>query len=361
MKYKAIGLMSGSSLDGLDIAYVELQQKAIQWQYKILKSDCFPYHPEWTKKLTDAIYLSAQDYLLLNAEYGNYLGEIVNQFIEKNQLKGEVQLIASHGHTTFHLPQKNMTHQLGDGAALTARTGISVVSDLRSMDVALGGQGAPIVPLGEKLLFPDYHFFLNLGGIANVSIHQNDTIIAFDICAANRVLNMLANKIELPYDKGGEIASSGKIHYELLSALNSLDYYIQNFPKSLANSFGVEIIFPLIEQYNLRIEDALRTYTEHISIQIKKSLFPFSKNEFQNLMITGGGAFNSFLIDCLSSSLKEINFTIFLPEEEVIFYKEALIMALLGVLRLEGKNTVLSSVTGASKDSIGGALWLSND
>lgn len=357
MQYKVIGLMSGSSLDGLDVAYVLFDIQDGKWNYQILKSECISYPKEWEKKLAEAVLLSAKDYMLLHSQYGNYLGELVNDFLHQNKLQNEVQLIASHGHTSFHFPEKKMTHQLCDGAALAAKTGINVVSDLRAMDVALGGQGAPIVPLGEKLLFPEYQYFLNLGGIANISIHTDDKVIAFDICAANRVLNMLVNTINLPYDDGGKIAQSGKINSELLSALNSLEYYNLPFPKSLANSFGTEIVYPLIQQFQLSLEDSLRTYIEHICIQIKNSLAPFSKKELQQMMITGGGAYHSFLINCLSKNLQEINFGIFLPEAEVISYKEALIMALLGVLRWEEKITVFSSVTGAVRDSVGGALW----
>jgi anhydro-N-acetylmuramic acid kinase len=252
-----------------------------------------------------------------------------------------------------------MTHQLGEGAAVAAGTKLPVVSDLRSLDVAFGGQGAPIVPLGEKLLFSDYHFFLNIGGIANVSIHKENEIIAFDVCAANRVLNMLAADKNLAYDDGGKMAASGEINNKLLEKLNALDYYFLSPPKSLANSFGTDMVYPLIKDFNLKTEDALCTYAEHISIQIKNSLQPFSSStETQKLMITGGGAFNTFLMERLAKNLEEINFEISIPEEEVIIYKEALIMALLGLLRWREQYTVLASVTGASQNSIGGALWL---
>ncbi|MEO9071290.1 MAG: anhydro-N-acetylmuramic acid kinase, partial [Ginsengibacter sp.] len=246
-------------------------------------------------------------------------------------------------------------------------------SDLRAMDVAFGGQGAPIVPLGEKLLFPDYHYFLNIGGIANISLNSKrtnnkdsdsaeDEIIAFDICAANRVLNMLAEEKNKNFDEDGKMASSGKISEELLSKLNGLEYYSQPNPKSLANSFGTDIIYPLIKLFNLNTEDSLRTYVEHIAVQIKNSLqSQFSNTEVQQLMITGGGGFNKFLVNQISKHLQEINFEIHLPEEDVIIYKEALIMAFLGILRWREQYTVLSSVTGASRNSIGGALWLGTE
>lgn len=373
MIYNVIGLMSGSSLDGLDIAFVEFNETAGKWGYEIKCAACIEYGNEWTDKLRDAVHLSAKDYRLLHSDYGRFLGENINEFIEKFRLQHKVSLIASHGHTTFHFPQKRMTHQLGDGSAIAAETQLPVVSDLRSIDIAFGGQGAPIVPLGEKLLFPDYHYFLNIGGIANVSLNSKRTnnkdscspeeeIIAFDICAANRVLNMLAAVKNKDYDEDGKMASSGKINEELLTKLNGLDYYSLPYPKSLANSFGTDVIFPLIKSFDLSIEDALSTYVEHIAIQIKKSLqSEFSNTEVQQLMITGGGAFNKFLISRISKNLEEINFEIYLPEDEVIIYKEALIMALLGTLRWREQYTVLSSVTGASRNSIGGALWLGTE
>jgi anhydro-N-acetylmuramic acid kinase len=362
MLYKVIGLMSGSSLDGLDIAFVAFQEKAGNWSYEILNASCLEYHPEWTAKLKNAIDLSARDYQFLHSEYGKFIGEQINKFIEENNLHHQVNLIASHGHTTFHFPEKSMTHQLGDGAAIAAETRLPVVSDLRALDVAFGGQGAPIVPLGENLLFPDHHFFLNIGGIANISVNNENETIAFDICPANRVLNMLAAEKNLEFDEGGKMAANGKTNDELLEELNSLEYYLLPHPKSLANSFGTDIIFPLIKEYNLKTEDALCTYVEHICYQIKQSLQPcFSNSEVQKLMITGGGAFNTFLMERLAKNLGEMNFETYIPGEKVVKYKEALIMALLGLLRWREQYTVLASVTGASQNSIGGALWLGTE
>lgn len=360
MIYKAIGLMSGSSLDGLDITFVELQEISGKWSYTILKTDCIDYQQSLLGQLKNAINLPALEYQLLHSEYGNYLGEQVNHFIEKNRIEHQVSLIASHGHTTFHLPEKRMTHQLGDGAVIAAITRLPVISDLRALDVAFGGQGAPIVPFGEKLLFPEHHFFLNIGGIANISAH-GEKIVAFDICAANRVLNMLANEEGFEYDDQGKIAAGGQLNTELLNQLNALEYYRQPYPKSLSNTFGTDVVFPLTKSFGTNTADALHTYTEHISLQIKDALKPFLKDKIQTLLITGGGAFNLYLIERLSVHLKDINFKIELPDEKVIKYKEALIMALLGVLRWREQYTVSASVTGAKNDSIGGALWLGGE
>ena len=230
MVYRVIGLMSGSSLDGLDIVFAELTEVRGQWTYTIETAECIAYTEEWHQKLVNATSLPAYDYQLLHAAYGKYLGEQVNTFIEKYNLHHRVQLIASHGHTTFHAPHAGMTAQLGDGAAIAAQTGLNVVSDLRALDVALGGQGAPIVPIGEKLLFPDYSFYLNIGGIANISYKLPDHFLAFDVCAANRVLNMLARHQQKEYDEGGTLAASGNIITPLLTDLNSLHFYSRAHP-----------------------------------------------------------------------------------------------------------------------------------
>ncbi len=368
MVYRTIGLMSGSSLDGLDIAFVEFHENAGKWTFEMLKADCYPYSEEWITRLKDSICLTALDYQLLHVDYGHYLGRQVNKFIEENELQYKVALIASHGHTTFHVPAKKMTAQLGDGAAIAAETHLPVVTDLRAADVAFGGQGAPIVPIGEKLLLGNYDYFLNIGGIANLSINA-DHYTAFDICAANRVLNMLANDAGQEYDKGGEMAKQGKLHPDLLEKLNQLDYYRQPSPKSLANDFGTGIVYPLIKKESTSVNDALNTYCEHIAVQIGNAIAvsrlrppsSVSPTTSSRLLATGGGAFNTFLIERLKAQLKELNIDLIVPDKNLVNYKEALIMALIGVLRWRQEYNVMSSVTGAVRDSIGGALWLGQE
>ena len=369
MVYRAIGLMSGSSLDGLDIAFVEFHEQAGKWSYEILKADCYSYSDEWIQRLKNAISLSALDYQLLHADYGHYIGKQVNKFIDTYNLQYKVALITSHGHTTFHIPAKKMTGQLGDGAAIAAQTQLPVVTDLRALDVAFGGQGAPIVPIGEKLLLGEYDYFLNIGGIANISTSINDNndlsiplrIIAFDVCPANRVLNMLMNELGEEYDDGGKTAATGTINSTLLEKLNLMDYYKQAFPKSLANDFGTDVIYPIIKNSGIRTQDAVRTYTEHISVQIENAILLLSNHKPQTtnykLLTTGGGAFNTFLMERLTESLKELNIDVIVPDKKLVNYKEAVIMAFIGVLRWRQEYNVLSSVTGASRDSIGGALW----
>ncbi|MEK7226656.1 MAG: anhydro-N-acetylmuramic acid kinase, partial [Bacteroidota bacterium] len=241
-----------------------------------------------------------------------------------------------------------------------AETGLPVVTDLRALDVALGGQGAPIVPIGEKMLLPGYDYFLNIGGIANISV-KSDPYIAFDICPANRVLNMLANDAGKQYDDGGEMAAGGSINSSLLEKLNQLDYYQKPYPKSLANDFGTDIVYPMIRDTGCGTSDALRTYCEHIALQITNAIATIKNSRLpapdSRLLATGGGAFNKFLIGRITDRLKELNIEVVIPDPRLVSYKEALIMAFIGVLRWRQEYNVLSSVTGAARDSIGGALW----
>jgi anhydro-N-acetylmuramic acid kinase len=398
MVYKVIGLMSGSSLDGLDIAYVHLSPASNQkssparggWKFQFVHTDCYAYPAEWRERLAGAVKLPARDYLLLHAEYGHWLGEQVLRFVAAHGLEYQVQLIASHGHTVFHEPALRMTAQVGDGAAIAAVTGINVVSELRAMDVALGGQGAPIVPVGEGLLLGEYVLLLNLGGIANVSAQRagagaaaqtgSASRVAFDVAPANRVLNELAGDAGLPFDNDGLLAASGKVDEVLLGKLNALPYYGQVYPKSLGNEFGLETVLPLVRGAGLRAADGLRTYVEHLAAQIGCAVeglgFSGGKSAAEGetggesaaghesadpavkILVTGGGAHNGFLVERLRTRLAELGVDVVVPEKALVDYKEALVMALIGVLRWREENNVLASVTGASRDSIGGAVWI---
>ncbi|WP_346316465.1 anhydro-N-acetylmuramic acid kinase [Chitinophaga sp. YIM B06452] len=360
MVYNVIGLMSGSALDGLDMAFVELSEVRGQWGYVIHAAECLPYDTQWTESLKGAVNLPAREYQLLHTAYGHHIGRQVKEFIRRNHLEHRVHFIASHGHTTFHIPEQQMTAQLGDGAAIAAETGLPVISDLRSMDVALGGQGAPIVPIGEKLLFPGYDYWLNLGGIANLSAKNEDVYHAFDVCPANRVLDALAAALGKSYDENGALASGGVTDAKLLDALNAQPYYSRPFPKSLANDFGTDVILPLINTHTLSVQGKLRTYVEHIAQQIVAAVKAVSGEATQEkkLWVTGGGVFNLFLIKTIKAQLEPLGITVVVPDEQTAAYKEALVMALIGALRWRQQPNVLSSVTGASRDSVNGALYL---
>ena len=390
MVYRAIGLMSGSSLDGLDIVYVEFHENGGKWTFDIQQAECLVYPQEWAERLKNATELSARAYQLLHCEYGRFLGESVNQFITAHALQYKVALIGSHGHTTFHEPDKGMTAQLGDGGAIAAETGLPVVTDLRAMDVALGGQGAPIVPIGERLLLNQYQWFLNLGGIANIS-WNNEKYIAFDVCPANRVLNLLAAEAGKLYDEGGALAATGKVNAGLLQQLDGLSYYALPAPKSLANDFGIDVVYPIIKAAAVSIEDGLRTFAQHIVNQICAGLRKLKQDSLslhpqqaggaesitdansstgngtsetneagtsQRMLVTGGGAFNTTVINLLRDALREFSIEVVVPDEKLIQYKEAVIMALIGVLRWREEVNVFSSVTGARRDSVGGAMWM---
>ena len=322
MIYRVIGLMSGSSLDGLDIVFAEFEAKGNSWNYDIKYAECVAYSDEWVKQLQQAGELNAYDYLFTACSLWEIYSRAGKRFYTKEQLVSPGAVDRFSWSHCFHSPQSGMTSQLGDGAAIAAVTGINVVSDLRAMDVALGGQGAPIVPVGEKLLFPQYAFCLNIGGIANLSFRHNDAYIAFDICPANRVLNMLANELGKAYDDDGVFRSRGQAKYCIAYKLNALPYYRQPFPKSLANNFGVEEVYPIIQSYAIPVEDALRTYSEHITQQMVYAInglmtsFPAGAVMGGQMLITGGGAFNGFLIAAIKTALKPLNIEVVVPDEK---------------------------------------------
>lgn len=362
MIYRAIGLMSGSSLDGLDIAFAEFEEIKGVWNFDIKYAETISYNDELRNRLKNASDLSARQFIRLDNEYGRFTGKEVVSFIERNRLHHQVQIIASHGHTVFHSPEEFITTQIGNGAQIAALTNINVVSDLRSMDVALGGQGAPLVTLGEKLLFKEYNYFLNIGGIANLTVKTKDeNFLSFDICAANQVLNYFAEQAGKKYDNNGNIALSGNINRALLNELNDIHYYQKDAPKSLSNQFFSNIVLPIITSYNLNIEDVLRTYTEHVAMQITNAVIKFYEPEVQQLFISGGGAYNNFLVERIGANISSYNIQTYIPEKKIIEYKEALVMAFLGTMRWREENTVLPKTTGALRPSIGGAVWIGQE
>ncbi len=359
MVYRVIGLMSGSSLDGLDIAHVQLEEVRGKWSYEILHADCVPYADQWITDLRNATDTNVGDFLKLNTRYGKYLGAQINEFIAKYDLGHKVHFIASHGHTVFHEPQHGTTSQIGDGAAIAAITGLPVISDLRAMDVALGGQGAPIVPIGDKLLFAGNDYLLNIGGIANVTIKNDDVFTAFDICPANQVLNALAAREGKTMDEDGAMAAQGSLLPGILDELNNVEYYKKQPPKSLSNEAARDMVFPILLESSHNTNDLLHTMSVHIAEQVANAVKQNSHGKEQvTLLATGGGAFNSFLITQLEKALAPHNVAVVVPDANVVKYKEALVMALIGTLRWREEVNVLSSVTGASRDSVGGALWI---
>jgi len=358
MLYKVIGLMSGSSLDGLDIAYVHLEEIRGAWTFSIEAAECLPYDAAWTEKLRTAANLDVPEFLRLHTAYGRYLGEACMAFIARHGLEHRVDFIASHGHTVFHEPATRTTSQIGCGAAAAAASGLPVIADLRAADVALGGQGAPIVPIADRLLFAEYPYLLNIGGIANLTVKSEDgSALAFDVCPANRVLNVLAARAGQPYDAGGALAARGELLLDELIRLNSAPYYAQAAPKSLSNEAADALVFPTLTQSAHTTEDLLRTAVEHIAEQVAGALHDYTGGRGGRMLVTGGGAFNDFLVGRLAHECSHAGVEVVVPDAQVVMYKEAVAMALFGTLRWREEVNVLASVTGAERDSVGGALW----
>lgn len=346
MTFHAIGLMSGTSLDGLDICFVKFE-KAHSWSFQIIKAETVSYSENLYNDLKHAIDLSAEQLLELHSAYGFFLGQTVKSFIEKHELKN-IDLIASHGHTVYHQPQKKFTFQIGDGRAIRLKTGIPVVYDFRSQDVLMGGNGAPLVPIGDELLFSEYQACLNLGGFSNISLQSEGRRIAFDIAPVNIVLNKLAQDLGKNFDENGNFAKKGIIHEGLLSSLNALEFYHQSHPKSLGIEWCNENIFPLLQK--VESLDALATMTEHAAHQIAEVI---NKNRLKNVLITGGGTYNNYLVEKIRDKTKA---EIIIPGKEIIDYKEALIFALMGVLKLNNEVNALASATGSAADHCSGII-----
>ncbi len=369
--YRVLGLMSGSSLDGLDLALCEFvveNENISSW--KLLQADTLPFSEMWQSRLAHLPVQNAQVYAQTHVYFGHYMGELVNQFLKNisndNLENKNIDFIASHGHTIFHFPNKRMTAQIGDGAALAAITGHSVISDFRTQDIAIGGEGTPLAPAADKYLFEGYDFYLNIGGIANISCNVNGKMIAFDIGGANQIFNRLANLVDLEYDDGGQLAAKGEIVNILLEEINATDYFSQKYPKSLDNQWVVQNLFKKYFEFpDESIENKLRTAIEQLAQQTVKSVLQIIENEGltndkkYKMLATGGGVFNLFLIKRMQTLLSEqLNIEIVIPEKEIIQFKEAILMGLLGVLRMENIPNCMASVTGAKRDTIGGAVYM---
>lgn len=344
-----VGLMSGTSLDGLDLCCVSFDFDG-RWHYRIRKAESVDYPEDLRRKLATAQSMSALDYARLHSDYGLYLGEQVRSFVERNQLK--VDLVASHGQTIFHQPGVRFTAQIGSGAGIAAVSGIDTVCDFRTTDVALGGQGAPLVPIGDAVLFGDYDYCLNLGGFSNISFAQGEKRLAYDISPVNYVLNHYAGLRGLAFDRDGELARSGRVCRDLLDRLNALPFYTQDGPKSLGREWVEQTVYPLIEGYGLPVEDILATFVEHVAVQIGRHV------RGSRVLTTGGGARNRFLLERMRAAAPQADYVV--PDPLTIDFKEALIFALLGALYVADRPNCLSSVTGAARDNIGGCLYKGN-
>ena len=340
IKYTVLGIMSGTSLDGIDLATC-IFTKNQGWEYKIEKSNTLKYPISWKSKLATLHTRNKAIVEQTDIQFGQYIGETINTFLNYEQ----VDFIASHGHTIFHQPENNYTLQIGCGKTISQTTKITTINNFRNLDVSLNGQGAPLVPIGDLLLFPEHKYCVNLGGFANISIKTNEKIIAFDICPANIVLNDICKELGIEYDLNGDISRKGKIIPTLLQQLNKLDFYIKKAPKSLGREWVEEHISPILK--NHKPEYLICTFCEHIAIQIGKFLAD------ESALFTGGGVFNSFLMERITFHSKS---EILIPNKELIEFKESLIFAFLGVLRIRNEINCIQSVTGADRDNCGGHI-----
>jgi anhydro-N-acetylmuramic acid kinase len=343
--------MSGTSLDGVDLAHCLFTLDKGRWDYKIEAAGTVPYAGYWKNKLAGAHNLNTEELLELDIEYGNYLGDLAGDFCSKNPAHPE--LIASHGHTVFHQPERGITFQVGSGPAMAVKTGMPVIHDFRSLDVSLGGNGAPLVPVGDRLLFQDYDICFNLGGFSNVSFENEDQRVAFDVSPCNIVLNHFAGKLGMAFDKDGKNARRGIVNKELLNQLNNLEYYTITGPKSLGREWLEAEFYPVIDSFNLDVTDILRTVTEHIACKVAQVILDRGLPNTSKILVTGGGTRNSFLTERIGK-LSGTDFGI--PGPDLIDFKEALVFAFLGVLRVREEINTLSSVTGAAEDSCGGIV-----
>lgn len=348
--YSIIGIMSGTSLDGVDLAHITFTVKNNKWVFHILVSETVSYTTDWLNKFKIAVDFSTVALEKLNQDYTELLATITTAFIGKHRIK-DLDAVCSHGHTILHQPQNGFTLQIGNLPIFATLINQTVVCDFRVQDVQLGGQGAPLVPIGDRILFPEYDYCMNLGGFSNVSFEQNCKRIAFDVSPVNTVLNFYANQLSLNYDDKGSISKTGICNDALLNELNALDFYQKKHPKSLGYEFVKETVLPIIDSYSIPIEDKLHTFTEHVALQIALAL----PNKKGSLFITGGGAYNDFLVERIHFHLPKMK--IIIPSAKILEFKEALIFALLGVLKLRGEINVLSSVTGAKIDHRSGFIY----
>lgn len=361
---RVIGLMSGSSLDGLDVALCvfSIGSPFSIRSWAIAAAETFPLPSGWVSRLRALPQAGALELAEAHAAFGEWMGRQAAVFMQKNQLRADA--VASHGHTIFHYPERHFTFQLGDGAALAVQCGLPVVCDFRASDVALGGQGAPLAPIADKLLFGQYDFCLNLGGIANISCHVGHRYVAYDVCGANQILNALAALAGKTCDDGGVMAAAGSELPALSRLLDAETYFSAPYPKSLGNHWVQTYSVRQCIDYQGDVEDRLHTACLHIARQIAAQIRQLiareglKKNTY-SMLVTGGGAYNTFLIDCIHKACNEATeLDLHIPDTATIDYKEALLMALAGVLRLENTANCMATVTGASRDAIGGAVYL---
>lgn len=351
--YHIIGLMSGTSGDGLDLAFCKFQKQE-SWTFQILESSTIPFPKRLEHQLKHAYSRSALDLATLDVDFGNWMGRQVKKFCKARKINP--QAVCAHGHTVFHQPARGISLQIGNGWALHQAAGFQVINDFRMLDVSLGGQGAPLVPIGDQLLFPQIDYCINLGGIANISMDQDNKRIAFDCCPFNLLLNSQANLLGAPFDRNGNWARSGSLDLDLFEALQKLSFYAKMNPKSLGREDLERDFIPLITKTSISEKDKLCTLVEHFAIQIATAILTHQQKSLPSVLITGGGAYNRYFIERLDHHLQG-KWNLHQADSDLIEFKEAMIFGFLGVLRLRKEVNSLASVTGACRDSCGGTVY----
>ncbi len=347
--FKVIGVMTGTSLDGVDVAACTFSFVDKKWQFNIVTAKTYKYTHSIYEQLLSSHNAQGRDIAQLHAKYGIFLGKIVKQFIDETGFKA--QFVANHGYTVFHEPHNGFTTQIGSGAHMANSCGLPVICDFRTADIAKGGNGAPLVPVGDMLLFSNYAACLNLGGFSNISFWKNNKRQAFDICPVNILLNYFALQAGLKFDKNGLLGQAGNVCTKTLSRLDNLDFYKKEPPKSLGREFLINNIIPCFNN-NAAINDKLSTAYKHIVNQLAAVINNLPPGL---ILVTGGGAHNVFLIEQLQNRITN---KLYIPPVTIIDFKEALIFAFLGVLRYIETDNCLATVTGAAGNSCGGAIYL---
>lgn len=361
--YHAIGLMSGSSLDGLDIAYCRLDWdgKALS-SWELLEAETLAFSDLWVRRLVALPQQNALTFAQSDIYFSYYMGELLNAFIKKQNIK-QIDFVASHGHTVFHDPARRFSIQIGNGNALAATVGKTVICDFRMQDVAMNGEGAPLAPLADAYLFPGYDYYMNIGGIANISAKCSDRWVAYDFAPANQVLNFLAEKSDLKFDKDGEIARAGNVNAELLDSLQKLNFFGKEYPKSMSNEWIRTEVLPLFKGSGRSLEDQMRTAVELIVSTSFDAIALIQRQENKQsvsseMLMSGGGCHNLFLVEKLKEKLSELNIEVQIPKKDIIDFKEAMLVALLGMFRLNAIPNSIPEVTGAKKATVNGGVYL---
>ena len=358
--------MSGSSLDGLDLAVCtfsyELSEDGLftvtDWHIDAALTD--PYPPAWRARLETAPHLPGHELWRLHADFGRWIGHRAEVFLRSHSGPPPT-LVGSHGHTVFHDPSQRYTCQIGDGAAIAEQLGLPVVTELRSSDIAAGGQGAPLAPVADKYLFPDHAAFLNLGGIANLSVRTaTGKYTAGDISGCCQILDRLARLEGQAFDDNGELARRGRFRADLAEAIGTLPYHAAPYPKSLGNDWVVDQLWPVLKSSAYPTADRLHTFTKWLAVKTVTDLEAIANGmPLGDVLVTGGGAQNTYLLEQLQRAASAQNQVRFIaPDDTTANFKEAALVALCALLRIEGRPNSLPSATNARCPTINGALYL---